>query len=309
MSSLDVVKKFTIEHYGDLINADKPIFEEKTRIWKAKLQSTYPRIIEDEQSKEPVVGFLVFKDLGIIKLDEKMTVVEATSRKECVERLSSKLELWKQESEKIVVKALSDVFAKIEESPHVLAPLLEILDQITMNPSDNNFELSEDDIKEHEKADRIRDYLSLLEGLDIVRKRSDGAYVRGNTYVPLLGEARNNPRELKTLILSYVIHNRYSALRQVFDIRQLEPYVHLANSYYSASLETDRLIHMSEPQLFQRHVRFYKKLHPWDFQSKLRKLVEEGALQRENNYLVGNSERFEKMMKLKPSVELNPIMH
>jgi hypothetical protein len=155
-------------------------------------------------------------------------------------------------------------------------------------------------------GDRIMKYLELLLELDIIR-RVKGGYVHGNTYVGLLEKVKNDSRKLKTVLLSHVIKQKYSTLRQVFGIRQLEPFIHLANAYYSASLEAERLIHIS-PHLYQRYQDFYKKITTWEFKSKLGELVDKGALQYDKQYLVGNKQYFDNMLGLKQEVQLNPMV-
>ncbi len=299
------IKKYVVEHYGDLIISDKPVFNDKTKIWKAQLRSTYPRIITDDVSGETLVGFLDLKDLGTIRLNDNLQIIDATSSEKCDDQLSSRLDLWKQQTERIVISVSSDVFAKIEESIHVLNPLELILDQLISTVKDNEIKILDSDIHEQHNPGRIMQYLELLLELDIVRRVQSG-YVHGNTYVGLLEEA-NNSQNIKTLLLSHVIKQKYSTLRQVFGITQLEPYVHLANVYYSASLEAEKLIHISQSNLYRRYQGFYRRISRWAFDSKLNELVDKGALQYDNDYLVGNEEYFDNMLQMKEKVQLNPI--
>ncbi len=307
MNNLEsVIKKYVVNHYGDLIITDKPIFDNKTKIWKIQLGSTYPRIIADDVSKEVMVGFLDLKDLGTIKVNADLQIIDATSRKNCDDQLSSRLNLWKQQTERIVINASSDVFAKIEESIHVLNPLELILDQLVSTVIDNEIKILDYDIHRQHNPNRIKQYLELLLELEIVRKVQDG-YVYGNVYVGLL-EQTNDPKNIKTLLLSHVIKQKYSILRQVFGITQLEPYVHLANVYYSASLEAEKLIRMSRSHLYQRYHNFYTKISRWVFDSKLNELVDKKALQYDNDCLIGNKEYFDNMLQMKEKVQLNPII-
>lgn len=301
------IKKYAVNHYGDLIIPDKPVFDEKTKIWKSQLRSTYPRIVEDEISGEILVGFLDLKDLGTIKFNDKLQFIDATPSDKCEDQLSSRLDLWKQQTERIVVIASSDVFAKIEESSHVLNPLELILDQLIAIVKDSEIKILDAEIYEQRKSERIMEYLELLLELDIVR-RVKGGYVPGNTYVGLLEIVKSDSRKLRTALLSHVIKHKYSVLRQVFGIRQLEPFVHLANAYYSAALEAEKLIHISSPHLFQRYREFYKKITFWEFKQKLSELIDKGALQYENEYLVGKREYFDNMLELKQEVQLNPMI-
>lgn len=300
------IKEYAVDHYGDLVVPTKPTFDNKTKIWKAQLRSTYPRIIEDEKSGEVLVGFLDLKDLGIIKLNDKLQVIDATTSKECDEQLFNKLDLWKKETERIVITASSDVFAKFEESIHVLNPLELILDQLLSTTKDGDIKIADAEIEQENNPDRILEYLDLLLELKIVR-RVQGGYIHGNTYAELLAKIKDS-QKLKTVLISYIIKQRYPVLRQVFGITQLEPFVHLVNTYYSASLEVGKLIHMSFQHLHQRYQTLYKKMTKWDFESKLNELVEKGALEYENHYVIGKNEYFNDMLQLREKVQLNPMI-
>jgi len=307
MSNLEyIVKKHAIENYGDLIVADKPIFDENTKMWKVQLRSTYPRIIEDEKSKEIIIRFLNLKDLGSIEINEHLKITKATSNEICEHQLTSRIDLWKQQAEKIVVTASSEVFAKIAESIHVLNPLWLVLGEISkLDKTGHDFLLEREEIDQQRRPWKIRQYLELLAELNIVRK-VDNDYTYGNLYVTLLEQYGKDPRELQSVLLSHVIKSKYSTLRQVFGITQLEPFVHLANSYYWPSLDAEKLMHTTRSHLYQRFQDYYNKVSSWDFNSKLSELTENGALQYENGYIIGDKDQFDTMLEMKQTVALNP---
>jgi len=307
MNNLEyIIKKHMIENYGDLIVADEPIFDENTKVWKVQLCSTYPRIIEDLESKEIIIRFLNLKDLGTIEINENLKIVDATSNQKCEHQLTSRIDIWKQQAEKIVATASSDVFAKIAESIHVLNPLWLVLGEIIKLDQVHNNLLEGDEIDQQRRPYKIRQYLELLVELDIVRK-VDNDYTYGNVYVGLLeNNDRENFHELQVMLLSHVIKRKYSTLRQVFGITQLEPFVHLANAYYWPSLDAEKLIHTTRSHLYQRFQDYYNGVSSWDFNSKLSELTNNGALQYENGYLIGNKDQFDAMLELKQTVILNP---
>jgi len=300
-----VVQKFTIENYGDLITTDKPHYRKDTKTWEVQLKSTYPRIIHDEQSNETVIRFLDLRDLGTIKFDEEFHIVDAPSDKSCQEQLASRINLWKKQSEQIVLRASSSAFARIAESIHVLNPLGLILDELAKGKKEK-FTIFESEVDEQRRPQKIRQYLELLEELQIVKKVDEG-YSYGNAYVGIVEGANNEPHKIKTALISHVIKRKYSTLRQVFGITQLEPYVHLANAYYWPSLDAERLMHTTRPRLFQRYQNYYTKVSTWDFNSRLSELMDQRAIVEENGYLMGDKDRFNHMLEMKHAeVHLNP---
>jgi len=145
-----------------------------------------------------------------------------------------------------------------------------------------------------------------LAELEIV-KEAEGGYTYGNTYAGLLEASDNkNPHKLQTTLLSHVIRSKYSTLRQVFGITQLEPFIHLANVYYWNSLDAEKLIHTTRSHLYQKFQEIYSRVTSWDFDSKLDELTNNGALHYENGYFIGDKDQFDTMLKLKQQVVLNP---
>ena len=293
------------ENYGDLITADKAIRDKKTGLWEARLNSVYPRLIEDAKTQDIIVRFLSLKDLGSVRLNDRLEVTEASTNKEAEGQLASRLDLWKKQSEMFVVSASSDVFARIAESIHVLNPLKLILEQLSKKKG-VDVELLDVEIDEQGRPVRIRQYMDLLEELGIVRRTKNG-YTYGNTFTGLAEETHYDARRLKTSLISYVIKQKYPVLRQVFEITQLEPFVHLDNCYYWPALEAEKLVRSTRSGLYQRQLEYYDWISTWDFDSKLGDLLDEGALEEENGYIRGNSGYFDTMLGMKyKSLELNP---
>jgi len=210
-------------------------------------------------------------------------------------------------SEKIIIEVSSDVFGKIAEGRHVLYPLWQVLGEISKLQIDGNDSILKGTVIDQQKrSTKMRQYLELLEELEIVKKVNDD-YTYGNLYVSLVGSIETTDfRTLQSMMLSHVIKRKYSTLRQVFGITQLEPFIHLANAYYWPSLDAETLIHTTRSRLYQRFQDFYSRISSFDFDSKLDDLIHNGALHNENGYLIGNKDHFDKMLQLKQSVVLNP---
>jgi len=240
ISAISAVRKYAIQHYGNLISVEEPEFDSIDKTWVAELRSDYPRIIQDDRSpNEPVLKFLSLRRLGTIRIGENLEPSEATSRETCVNNLSYFLDMWQERAERIIVKASSDNLAKINEARWVLGKIGTIISRLKLNNVILDSELDALPIKE---AGKLRRYLQLLEGLDIVNHKDHG-YSYGNMFTELSVKTKNDFETLNTAILSHIIKERYSALRETFGISQLETFVHVDSCYYRPALEAEHLIY------------------------------------------------------------------
>ena len=167
-SAISAVRKYVIQHYGNLISVDDPEFDSTDKTWVAELKSDYPRIIHDDRSPdERFLKFLSLRRLGTIKIGENLEPLEATSRETCVNNLSCFLNMWQERAERIIVKASSDNLASINEARWVLGKIGTIISRLKLNDVILDSELDTLPVKE---AVKLKRYLQLLEGLDIVSR-------------------------------------------------------------------------------------------------------------------------------------------
>ena len=83
------IDQYVTRHYGNLISAAGPTFDEKSKTWVAELKSDYPRIITDDKSpQERILKFLPVRQIGEVRLSPGGQV-EGTPRDECVTRLGT----------------------------------------------------------------------------------------------------------------------------------------------------------------------------------------------------------------------------
>jgi len=281
----------------------EPEFDAKTKTWLAELRSDYPRIIQDDRSpSERILKFLSLRRLGIIKLGENLQPLEATSRQVCIRNLSSFLDMWQERAERIIVRVSSDHFARINETQWVLAKVGMIISNLLQKDV-----ISEDEIASHHPREeaKIRRYLQLLESLDLVRQVDEG-YTYGNLFTELRRQT-GDFQEFRIAILSHVIRERYSALKETFGISQLEPFVHVDSCYYRPTLEAERLLYLTNDSIVDRYARLYGRKSPLRITYILRELVNVKALEYEDRYYFGNEHLFSQMLDLKSQMaELAP---
>jgi len=303
MSVVEEIRKYAIRHYGNLISVGEPEFDARTKTWLTEVKSDYPRIIHDDRSPdERIVKFLSLRQLGIIKLGENLQPIEATSREICIQNLSSFLDMWEERAERIIVRASADHFARINEAQWVLAKVGMIVSNLLQKER-----ILEEEIASHHPNEeaKIRRYLKLLEGLDLVRQIDEG-YTYGNLFTELRRRI-TNVQEFNIAVLSHVIRERYSTLKETFGISQLETFVHVDSCYYRPALEAEELLYWTSDSIIGRYRKLYGRKSPLRVTYVLGQLVNVKALEHEDKYYFGNEGLFSQMLDLKSEMaELAP---
>ena len=148
---------------------------------------------------------------------------------------------------------------------------------------------------------KMRLYLNLLEGLEIVRRVEDG-YVEGNLFLSMR-DTMNNKEQFRDTIISYLIRERYPTLRDVFHLTILEPTIHIDNSIYLPELETEQTVYRTASSI-ERDYRYYyeRRINPLDLKLTLTRLENAEAIRRRGNHYSGNEQLLEKMITLNKSM-------
>jgi len=291
------VRRYAIQHYGNLISVDDPEFDTTDKTWVAELRSDYPRIVHDDRSpNDRILKFLSLRRLGTVKIGENLEPIEATSRDECVDNLDNLLALWQERAERIIIKASADNLARIPEAKWIMGKIGTIISRLYRQ--DTIFDTQIEGLHKREET-KVKRYLQLLETLEIVRHEGDH-YTYGNMFTGLATNCKNF-EELSTAILSHIIKERYSALRETFGISQLETFVHVDSSYYRPALEADRLVYWTADSFEHHYAESYGRKPRTIFKIPyiLEELVNVDALKREDKYYFGNISLFKEMQKQK----------
>ncbi|MEM4251741.1 MAG: hypothetical protein QW828_07910, partial [Candidatus Bathyarchaeia archaeon] len=292
-------RRYAFTHYGNLISIGEPEFDNKTRTWVIQLRSDYPRLIRDDRAGEKILRFLSMEKLGSITFNEKMRFVRASSRKECLKALGSYLNMWRDRAEKIIVTASSDQLSRIGEIQWVLAPIRMIVSNLIQKETISFEEV----IRLRHRRSKVEKYLKFLADVGIVRPVEDG-YTYGNL-LAALGEKLIG-EDLNTAVLSHIIRDHYSMLRQIFDIRQISPFIHIESSYYCPALEADKLLYRKEESIVSQYASVYGD-NPLRARYVLNELVHVDALRYDRPYYYGNEQLFDRMQEMKGDLpDLSP---
>lgn len=311
MSAQRTIKSYILHHYGNLISAENPQFDEHSGRWMAQIKSDYPVVLQDDRTPaRKIVKFLSIKQIGTAYFTESLGFLrkESTSRNECEKTMQTLLNMWHNRAEKIVVQASADYFVRIPEFSHFFTPIEEIVDSLLEHEV-----IYDDDAMKYRPAEKQKKtirYLKLLEGLDFVRRTQD-QYESGEMFLILRREYESESGfeedKFKKAILSEVIRKRYSALRDVFEISRLQPTIHVDSCIYRPSIEAEDLLYLTTGSIARNYTNFYGRMNPLTLTHILRKLRSVRAIDRRGNFWSGTEELLGNMLAIKNEMpELAP---
>lgn len=295
-SATQAVRRYVSANYGELVNVDEPRFDKDRGIWEAELVSYYPRIIrDDKRPSEPYIKFVFLQNLGRVELDANLNIMSASSRADCSRVVEERFSMLRQRAERIMVQASARNFASLTETQHVLAPIVKIIDNLLDRESKVPEISFKDLIGENERLSR---YLDLLAEVGIVEKVESG-YNSGRMFVEFLSKYRDDYDSLVRATLAHLIREGYPALRSVFDIRQLEPSIHVDNTYYWPALEADKIVYSRRDNLRYNYVANYGMISVISFNSILQRLCRANALMEGSGYYYANEMLFSEMQRIR----------
>jgi len=299
MSVLQQVTKkargHVLRHYGNLISIDEPIFDEQEKLWKVKMKTDYPRLIKNDEPEERFVRTLRIRDLGTLVVNEDLVIVDhhSTSRSDCVRILRKRLKTWEDRAENIIVKTSALQLAGTGVARVFLNPINTILANFLQ---DESVVISFEELECLRKTQRYLQWIRLLEDLQLVHKQEEG-YVYGNMFTELRRKVSDD-RDFLTHVFAYVIRERYPMIKEVFNLKQFEPLVHLDNCYYRPAIEARTVLYRRAESLFNIYLAQYKHRSRMELPAVLLELYNSQALKLKGKYYFANEELFERMIEM-----------
>lgn len=297
-----VAQLHAFSNYGNLVLVDKPEYDENDNLYVSTLRSDYPLLIQDDLSPEKrTMRVIKIGKIGTISINSNNQVIreKTSSREDIIANLNLFFKLWKERAERIVVNASSKNLVQISDFSHFFDPIISVLFYLW-----DEHEILNEDInikRSPERRKKMKLYLNLLEGLDIVRK-VDGGYREGNTFLSLREEVKNDEEHFKNVVLSHIIQERYTTLRDVFQLTILEPTIHIDNSVYLPELEAERTVYRNMNSIKRDYEYYYgRSINPLDLKMILKRLVNANAITQEGKYYSGNQKLLNTMVSIKKS--------
>jgi hypothetical protein len=294
------IRQFAMRHYGNLISTEKPIFDEKERLWKAQLKANYPRLIKnDYPEEERFIRVLPLRRLGTICFNESFQFLRDCSakREESIGLIRSYLQMWQEQVENIVVASSSLQLVSTSPARVFLNPVNMILANFLQK---EDITISFEELEKMKRRTRLLQWFALLEDLSLVKK-TDNGYTYGEMFTALRKEAHHD-KEFEILSMAYILKKCYPMLRQVFHIQQFETLVHLDSCYYRPALEAETTLYQTADSLFRRFMTDYRYRPRIELRHVLHELRDSEALLCQKSYYYANDKLFKEMLELKSQV-------
>lgn len=293
------ISRYVRLHYGNLVTFDEPVFAEGR--WETDLKVDYPVVIQDDRTTERMIRFLSFKGLGHVRFTQDFRVTERTPNEECADLLSGHLAKWRKRTERIVMEASADNLARVGKLREVLHPI-EVIVCSLIDPG----EISQAEVSEWRRPERSKQYLSLLEQNEVVRRTETG-YAYGNAFTSIQKRVEEQKPEdyydaIVESVIAYIIKRNYSVLRQVFQVSRLEPIVHMDNCYYEPALQAEKLLYKKEGTLVDRYNSIYPRISRAELKPALHELVRIEMLTKEGEYFYGKNNLFAEMQQMQSAL-------
>ncbi|MHA1742037.1 MAG: hypothetical protein ACTSVD_08105 [Candidatus Thorarchaeota archaeon] len=301
MNVQEIVTKHTLTHYGNLVRAGEPQFDSRRKLWIVELFSDYPIVIQDDLESKRKLYFMKIKPLGFLVFNEQMRLNRdlTTTREKVVSRLSEYLHQWRSYAERLLMAASSDRIARLPEVATALNPVYEILLALY---EDGQARLSDFISSRSSKREmKIRQYFALLGEMGFLRSYEDG-FAPGNAFTSIL-ETTSSFDDLTLAVFSEILKHRYSYLRNVVSLGNLERIVRIANIVYYDEIHTQAAIPRSRETLrSQFQLEYGTTISLNSIRTNLYKLHRVDVVRRTKNLYHGVGSVRKKMLELESQI-------
>lgn len=284
-------KKYVIQNFGNLITVDKPIMDSRHERWIVNVKSYYPRIIVDNENNEIIVNMITLDKLCTFYYNLNGVMIKSPTKTECLESLLFSLNLWNERVERIITKASSNELSNVRTVKHFLRPIELIINYIYYHDI-----LTNEDVKDLTRTQRYLDWINLLIDLSIINKTPNG-YTYGNLWIGLREKFKTRDVFMDTLI-SIILSERYSYMREILNVGQLGTVIHTNCCYYKSCIEADKIINLHPKSIWKDYIKYYgTKSYPEIF-TTLFELTEANVLNYKKPYFYANEKIYDRIEEI-----------
>jgi hypothetical protein len=305
-----------MQNYGNLILSDKPRLNPEETEWISTLLSRYPRIIVDD--KEPPsreLYFITLENLGIISLDKKGNITEATPRNVVVQRIKENLEIWSSRVELAILKACSSTLIFSPTVKYYLNPLRRIIATLLLSGN-----ITKKEIGWLPNEERALQWIFLLKTAKFVEEYQEG-YKYGDLWAEFIKKSNkiivdpedeyhpifkenlqsfNRNSVFEHLVMSYMLEENFSYIQDVMNLHHMNTVINMNNAFYKPCLISGKLLSMKPKTVLNYYNKFYPEQKFVQVSSTIMDLVSIGLLNLQEGKLHGNDNRFQKMLEYRP---------
>jgi len=292
-------KHFAIEHYGNLVIPDEPLYDSFSEKYVVNLSVHYPRLIVNDATNERIVNVLTLDKICQLSYNASGAIINPPTKATCLDGLSESLNLWNERIERIVTKAASNELANVQAVHHFLNPI-----EVIMNWIYHFNALTEQDIEDITRTERYWDWINLLKSLDVIVP-GDGKFGLGNIGQGLRERSRGKD-ELVRNVISHVLHERYSYLEEIMNINQLSALIHTNSCYYRYCIDADRIVKKNPRSMHNEYEKLYGRRSYVEFFNSLMELSKGKVIKYEKPYITANEEIFERISSLNLQHTITP---
>jgi hypothetical protein len=304
----EVVQRYAFSHYGHLILVDDPVFNENEGCYLSNLRSDYPFVIKDDKLPDKkFVHLLKMDHLGYIAVskDNKIIFEKTTARDDCIKNIDSFFDVWKKRTEQIVISASANNLARITKFEHFFEPIDSILLALWNYHYIADVEINSEPIIE--RRNKLYLYLDLLEGLKVIRRVNKG-YKEGelSLFIRTHDKQIINRSAYRNLLISTLIRERYTTLRDVFKLTIFERTIHLDNCIYLPEIEAEKPVYRTIESLRNEYRKYYgQKISKINAELILEQLEDVNAIQHDGKHYFGDETLRKNMVKIKEKTPLS----
>ena len=229
-----VARQYVMTHYGNMVQLGESYYEDESRLHRFTLRSNYPFMIIDDDDGEVRVRVLKMEKLGSVYVDDELHPRSSmcTTRKIVDGKVRDILAHWKSRIEQVVATTTSEKLAELDQFRQFFMPIQKIV-YYTLEVgaiSDSEVQRSE-----HRATGKLRRYVDLLEGEDLLQRTGGGWEP---TILLREYEQKSDDRnQLVKKIISLMIRERYETLRQLMRLNMLHRVIRIQNVIYLPEIE------------------------------------------------------------------------
>jgi len=284
----NIVMTFLQRKVGTNIHINEMKTEEGSNKVLVVIGVSLPRMTYDDANQKQYLRFIKFDNLFSFEasIDRSGQINAKVDPKIFFERVFKKEDRLKSEVESII---LDKIYPNLVDIPLIrtfLRPIYTILSEIFYRG-----EFSKIKIDSYPNKERLLRYLSFLKDFDIIRKNSDGNYVKGNIPIELISALKNKDEsEVLRHVFGYVIRDGRKYIKEELKLSMVEAFLKVITSYYLSALNVERVIQIDEQTFYDElHEQYPEyKIHESKFLSHLNDLTSANILKKDKNFFSGD---------------------